>query len=119
MIAGHIAIFWRAPTIITHLLLIVISVMIALVFLRFADWTIWILLILLYHVITLADALFCTSPPLLCMTTVFSGISVNLIVTNTEKRYLHGRILSNMRSFMTAHGNLLLSWWLAFPDGVY
>lgn len=44
VVIGDMSIFWRAPKIVTQAFLVFISVLIALVFLTFPDWTIWILL---------------------------------------------------------------------------
>lgn len=44
VVIGDMSIFWRAPKIVTQAFLVFISVLIALVFLSFPDWTIWILL---------------------------------------------------------------------------
>jgi hypothetical protein len=46
-IVGNMAIFWRAPLIVTQFYLIVISVFATLAFLEIPDWTIWTLLVLL------------------------------------------------------------------------
>ena len=47
VVVGDLSIFWRAPPIVTQAFLIFISVIIAMVFLTFPDWTIWILLVIL------------------------------------------------------------------------
>jgi hypothetical protein len=47
VIVANMAIFWRAPLIVTQVFLVLISVLIALVFLNLPDWTIWALLGLL------------------------------------------------------------------------
>ena len=44
VVIGDMSIFWRAPKVVTQAFLVFISVLIALVFLSFPDWTIWILL---------------------------------------------------------------------------
>ena len=44
---GNMSIFWRAPQIVTQVFLVIISVLVAMVFLTLPDWTIWILLVLL------------------------------------------------------------------------
>ena len=44
---GNMSIFWRAPQIVTQVFLVVISILVAMVFLSLPDWTIWILLVLL------------------------------------------------------------------------
>lgn len=47
VVIGDLSIFWRAPPIVTQAFLIFISILVALVFLTFPDWTIWILLAIL------------------------------------------------------------------------
>ncbi|KAH0795528.1 Clan AD, family A22, presenilin-like aspartic peptidase [Histomonas meleagridis] len=47
VVVGNMSIFWRAPQIVTQIILIFISVLIAIVFLSLPDWTVWILLALL------------------------------------------------------------------------
>lgn len=47
MVVGDMAVFWRAPKIVTQLVLIFISILVALVFLQMPDWTVWVLLGLL------------------------------------------------------------------------
>lgn len=46
-VVGDMSIFWRAPPIFTHVFLIIISVLVAIVFLNLPDWTVWILLVIL------------------------------------------------------------------------
>jgi presenilin 1 len=43
---GNMAIFWRAPEIVTQFFLITIAVLIALLFRQIPDWTVWLLLLL-------------------------------------------------------------------------
>jgi hypothetical protein len=47
VVVADMAIFWRAPQIMTQIFLIAISVLVALVFLSLPDWMIWALLVLL------------------------------------------------------------------------
>ena len=47
VVVGNLAIFWRAPQIVTQVFLVLISILVAMVFLTLPDWTIWILLVLL------------------------------------------------------------------------
>ncbi|KAH0790491.1 Clan AD, family A22, presenilin-like aspartic peptidase [Histomonas meleagridis] len=47
VVVGNMSIFWRAPQIVTQIILIFISVLIAIVFLSLPDWTVWVLLALL------------------------------------------------------------------------
>lgn len=47
VVTGNLAIFWRAPRLVTQCFLILISVLIALLFLEMPDWTVWGLLALL------------------------------------------------------------------------
>jgi hypothetical protein len=44
VVVGDMAIFWRAPQFLTQAFLVLISVLIALVFLEMPDWTVWALL---------------------------------------------------------------------------
>lgn len=44
VIVGNMAVFWRAPKIVTQIILILISVMTCCVFLFLPDWTVWLLL---------------------------------------------------------------------------
>jgi len=44
---ANMAIFWRAPLVVTQAFLVLISMLTAIVFLIIPDWTIWILLVLL------------------------------------------------------------------------
>jgi len=47
VIVGNMSLFWRGPPIVTQFFMIFISVLVALVFLNFPDWSIWMLLTLL------------------------------------------------------------------------
>jgi hypothetical protein len=47
VVVADMSIFWRAPQIVTQFFLVIVSVLIALVFLNLPDWTIWVLLGLL------------------------------------------------------------------------
>lgn len=47
VVVGNLSIFWRAPSIVTHAFLILISILIAVIFLNLPDWTVWILLVIL------------------------------------------------------------------------
>lgn len=47
VVVGNISIFWRAPPIVTQVILVFISILIAIAFLKLPDWTIWMLLVLL------------------------------------------------------------------------
>jgi hypothetical protein len=47
VVVGDMAIFWRAPQIVTQVFLVIISILIALTFLEMPDWTVWALLGLL------------------------------------------------------------------------
>lgn len=47
VVVGIMAVFWRGPPIVTQFFLILMSVIVALVFLQLPDWTIWTLMILL------------------------------------------------------------------------
>jgi presenilin 1 len=47
VVVANMSIFWRAPQIVTQIFLVIVSVLIALVFLTLPDWTIWMLLGLL------------------------------------------------------------------------
>jgi presenilin 1 len=69
---GDMSIFWRAPLIVTQVILVFISVMIALVFLSLPDWTIWVLLVLL----VIYDAVVVLCP----------GGLLNLLVKKSEER---------------------------------
>lgn len=47
VIVSNLAVFWRAPAVVTQIVMVIISILIALVFLNLPDWTVWILLGLL------------------------------------------------------------------------
>jgi hypothetical protein len=47
VVIGNMSIFWRAPQIVTQVFLVMVSILIALVFLNLPDWTVWVLLGLL------------------------------------------------------------------------
>jgi presenilin 1 len=72
VIVGNMSIFWRGPLIVTQVFLVLISVMIALVFLSLPDWTIWILLVLLVAY----DAIVVLCP----------GGLLNILVKKSEER---------------------------------
>ena len=72
VVVGDMAIFWRAPLIVTQVYLVFISVLIALVFLDLPDWTVWILLGLL----VIYDALVVLCP---------HGL-LNLLIKKSEER---------------------------------
>jgi hypothetical protein len=47
VVVGNMSIFWRAPQVVTQVFLLMVSILIAIVFLELPDWTIWLLLGLL------------------------------------------------------------------------
>jgi hypothetical protein len=47
VVVANMAVFWRAPAIMTQVCLVMISIIMALVFAKLPDWTIWVLLGLL------------------------------------------------------------------------
>lgn len=71
-VVGDMAIFWRAPQIVTQIYLVFISVLVALVFLDLPDWTVWILLGLL----VIYDAIVVLCP---------HGL-LNLLIKKSEER---------------------------------
>jgi hypothetical protein len=72
VVVANMSIFWRAPLIVTQVFLVMVSVLIALVFLNLPDWTIWVLLGLL----VLYDA---------CVVLCPHGL-LNILIKKSEER---------------------------------